>query len=79
MKRLLRCIVYATATRIASSSNTSSVSLMTSASQRESTIDMNNLKEFFSNRFDDLLDRVEMLSNETSLRFDNVNKKFDDV
>jgi hypothetical protein len=52
---------------------------MTSASQRESTIDMNNLKEFFSNRFDDLLDRVEMLSNETSLRFDNVNKRFDDV
>jgi hypothetical protein len=77
MKRLLRCIVYATATRIASSSNTSSVSLTTSASQRESTIDMNYLMEFFSNKFDHLLDRVEMLSNETSLSFDNVNQKFD--
>ena len=40
---------------------------------------MNNLMELFSNKFDRLLDGVEMLSNETSLRFDNVNKRFDDV
>ena len=38
---------------------------------------MNYLMEFFSNKFDHLLDRVEMLSNETSLSFDNVNQKFD--
>jgi hypothetical protein len=40
---------------------------------------MNHLKEFFSNRFDDLLERVKVLSNETSRRFDDVNEKFDDV
>jgi hypothetical protein len=78
MKRLLCCLVYAAAIRIAASSNTSSFRLTTSASQ-DSTFDMNYLMEFFSRRFDHLLDRVEVLSNETSRRFDDVDKKFDDV